>query len=157
VRGSRNRGAVDGEGQVVVGFVVDDKDFRCVAIEFEEDVLHLGLYIREVVADGGVGNVCDGFGGNVKLCVVGVAVKVETVVAYDVANGEQVEWLMVSKAALRSGRMSMLREWRMEWLMLSKGALRSSRMSMLREWRMEWLMLSKGALRSSRMSMLREC
>ena len=33
----------------------------------------------------------DGFGGNVELDVVGVAVEVEAVAAYDVAEGKQVE------------------------------------------------------------------
>jgi len=45
--------------------------------------VHPGLYI----GDAGAGRGRGGCGGDVKLCVVGVAVKVETVVAYDVAKG----------------------------------------------------------------------
>ena len=38
-----------------------------------------------------MGGRSDGLGGNVKLGVIGIAVKVETVVAYDVSKGKHVE------------------------------------------------------------------
>jgi len=53
---SRNRGAIDAEGEVGVGFI---------AVEFEQVGLHPGFYICEAVADGGVGGGCDGFGGDI--------------------------------------------------------------------------------------------
>jgi len=59
-----------GFGCIVVLVDVDDQDFGFVAVEFEEVGLHPVLYICDAVAGGG----CDGFAGDVKLCVVGVAI-----------------------------------------------------------------------------------
>ena len=49
------------------------------------------FYFCETVAECGEGSVGDGFGGDVKLDVVGVAVKLESIMMDDFAKGEHVE------------------------------------------------------------------
>ncbi|XP_077080449.1 uncharacterized protein LOC143732878 [Siphateles boraxobius] len=57
---------------------------------YQENVLpKTGFNISEAVGDSRVGNASDGFGGDVKLNIIGITVKVETMVSNDIAKGEQ--------------------------------------------------------------------
>ena len=59
--------------------------------------MHLDFDFNEAVGECGVRSSSDGFGGDIDLDVVNVAVKVETLAAYDAAKGQHVqaeeEWI----------------------------------------------------------------
>lgn len=87
--------AIDDEGEVLSRrkerFGSDNKKFCFFAIEFEKVVVHPGFNISEAVCDGGDNDWGDGFGRDVDLCVVGIAVKAESMVAKDVTEGKHVD------------------------------------------------------------------
>lgn len=96
VGGWRQGGVVDGEAETVcgfgAGFGADDDQVGFVTVEFEEVGLHPGFDIGEAVGEGGVSGGGDGVGGDIELDVIGITVEMETMVANDVAKGEQVEY-----------------------------------------------------------------
>ena len=54
-------------------------------------MVHPGFYVGEAVGEGGENSWSDGFGGDVELSVVGIAVKVKSMAADDVAKWEHIE------------------------------------------------------------------
>ena len=73
------------------GFWAKDYDFSFIAVEFEEVVVQPGFYVGEAVGEGGENSWSDGFGGDVELSVVRIAVKVKSMAADDVAKWEHIE------------------------------------------------------------------
>lgn len=73
------------------GFVVDDNDFGFIAVWFQEVSLQLGFDIGEAICQGDGGGRCEGFSGEVELCVIGIAVNLEAMVAYNLSKGEHIE------------------------------------------------------------------
>lgn len=57
------------------GFEASEDHFWFIAVEFEEVALHLGFYISEAVCKSGEYSRSDGFCGDIKLCLISVAVK----------------------------------------------------------------------------------
>lgn len=76
-----------GEG----GFWAKEYNFSFIAVEFEEVVVHPGFYVGEAVGEGGENSCGDGFGGDVDLSVVSIAVKVKSMAADDVTKWKHVE------------------------------------------------------------------
>jgi len=60
------------------------------AVELKEIGVHPGFIVSEAIGDSGVGGRGDGFSGDVELNIIGIAVKIETMVANDIAKGKQV-------------------------------------------------------------------
>ena len=54
-------------------------------------MIHPGFYVGEAVGEGGENGWVYGFGGDVQLSIVSVAVKVKTMAADDVTGWEHVE------------------------------------------------------------------
>lgn len=94
VKGWRQGEGVDSEGETVNGFSdgfgTDDDHVCFFAVELKEIGVHPGFNVSEAVGDSGVGGRGDGFSGDVELNIIGIAVKVETMVANDIAKGKQV-------------------------------------------------------------------
>lgn len=94
VKAWRQGEGVDSEGETVNGFSdgfgTDDDHVCFFAVELKEIGVHPGFNVSEAVGDSGVGGRGDGFSGDVELNIIGIAVKVETMVANDIAKGKQV-------------------------------------------------------------------
>ena len=74
-----------------VGCGVNDDYVRFVTVQLKIVCLHPRFNFCETVAEGGVGGVGDGLGGDVQLDIVGVTVKMESMLTDDMAKGEDVE------------------------------------------------------------------
>ena len=66
------------------GFWAKDDHFRFIAVEFKKVVVHPGFDVGEAVCELGENGRSNGSGSDIKLGIVGVTVKVETMVADDV-------------------------------------------------------------------------
>lgn len=94
VKGWRQGEGVDSEGETVNGFSdgfgTDDDHVCFFTVELKEIGVHPGFNVSEAVGDSGVGGRGDGFSGDVELNIIGITVKVETMVVNDIAKGTQV-------------------------------------------------------------------
>ena len=71
-------------------FGASEEEFSFVCIELEKIVGEPSFYCGDAVFDVSEGWVCDGFGGEIELGVVGVAVKVQIEIADDVTKGKDI-------------------------------------------------------------------
>ena len=72
------------------GFGTNDDHVCLVAVKFKRIGVHPGFNVSKAVGESGVDGGVDGFGGDVEVDIIGIAVKVKTMVANDVAKGKQV-------------------------------------------------------------------
>lgn len=68
-----------------------DEEFCFVTVKFEKIAVHPGFYFNEAVCDSGSDSWGNGFCGDIDLGIVGIAVKVKSVVTNDVAKREHVD------------------------------------------------------------------
>lgn len=67
-------------------------DYICfVTVEFEKIVLHPGFNVCQTLSEGGVDTGVYGCGGDVKLNVVSITMKTETMMTDDITKGKNVE------------------------------------------------------------------
>ncbi|XDV46572.1 hypothetical protein PO909_014447 [Leuciscus waleckii] len=72
-------------------FWAGDKEFCFIAVEFKKVIVHPGFNVGNAIGDGGEDSRGDGFGGHVELGIIGVAVKMESMVADDLTEGKHVD------------------------------------------------------------------
>ena len=88
--GWRQGGVVDSDPEVMgvlcQGFRADEHEVRFIVFELEEVGLHPGLNISVAIGQGGGYSCGDGFGRDVDLDIIGVAVEVKTMFVYDISE-----------------------------------------------------------------------
>lgn len=72
------------------GFWTKDDNFNFIVVEFEKVVAHPGFNICQAVGEGGKDSWSDGFSGDVELDVIGVAVELKSMAAYNVTEWKHV-------------------------------------------------------------------
>ncbi len=96
VEGYRESINDDGYGWVVLGFVevgfgADEQGLGFIALELQDVPAHPALDVFQAGGEGGGRDGSSGFGGDVDLCVIGVAVKMDPMMTEDCAQGEEVD------------------------------------------------------------------
>ncbi len=76
-----------GEG----GFGADEQGLGFIAVELQEVPAHPAPDVSQAGGEGGRRDGSGGFGGNVDLCVISVAVKMDPMMTEDCAQGEEVD------------------------------------------------------------------
>lgn len=71
--------------------MADDDHFWLVAVDFEKVAVYQGYHISQVICEGGEYGRCDGIIRNEKQGIVGEAVKLYSVVVYNVVKRQHVE------------------------------------------------------------------
>lgn len=76
-----------GEG----GFGADEQGLCFATIELEEIPAHPAPDVLKAGGKGGGGKSSGGFGGDIDLCIIGIAVKVDPMMTEDCAQGEEID------------------------------------------------------------------